>query len=531
MVGVLVFLFEYFYFLNCVKLVKIKNLENVQNVHLNTGFSIENFLWERLNDVGSINVVLGCIRPPHLEKLFCSNVEFPCFAFINQYFSKLQNLPLISSDMDSYAEFYLHRPDSTNTVISPKNSYGIYENLTLSSTKILQSKSKEEKFMDQFQMQSMKYTIDNLLIENSVTFWFEVGFGIWNSQGSLGRSTSGSSREFTLFDLQTKQGNSLIKLKIKESSALDRDLPSDSILQTVMLQLEIQNSPIEMSNPILLSSTKNLTSFSKQPQARNSKFALFIQQPPKGGISIRLLKINPTSLTGENLISASFHYSDNQNSLPLSSVQVQVLSDFVNRLSNFELSRFMISDSLGSLLSFQNTSQISNISDECKLGCLLGEYMLDRPQYRSDVVSRAFKVNAHPQMCWACRGSSVFQTSTGACVDYCGLSTFNKNGNCVACEMENCARVQGKLSYKLGLSRKEGKSLLELRPSIGYLNFGSRIYEDNFDVFESVNGGRFVKKPYTVSVNQENQAGILQVESSSIRNSKSFKNIPIECCE
>lgn len=479
--------------------------------------------WQANQSSGSINTVLGCVQPPNDSKVFCSNIEFDSFAIINQYFSELEFLPLISTDRDSYAEFYLFGTSASPSKIPATNSFGTFKDLTLESTAILKVPSNNDISFQNDIKQYSKYSVQSLQLPKTIGFTFEVGFGQWNStKGIMSRdATNSSKREVTLLDIQNQDGISQLRLKMVETSEVDRDLPSDDILETISLEIDVNNEPISLSQSVLLSALKE-SSPSVDTIQKNQKFSLYIDQTNTSGMKIFLFKINSQSRTGENLISNLAHYSSASSRIPLSSARLELLSDFANRLDDFDLSRFMISDNLGGIFSYKLASRLSSVSDECRMGCLLGQFMLQKPLFESDVFGRDFQRQMDPQICWACRGLTVFQSNSGSCKEYCGLSTYNLNGNCVPCAMEDCSGVGQKLNYALELEREGDFSNLKLTPSIKYLNFEDKIYENNFDVFESVNGGSFERKPFSLSIDNASQAGIFKVDSSLGSGNKKF---------
>ena len=498
-----------------------KNLINSNpQIKASTRLFIEKFSQNNQNFNGTLNIVVGCYESIQQTKIFCSNLDFQSLAVINQYFTNLQHLSLIPSDQDSFAEFEFFTPMNMNTK-KPIHSSGKLKNFSLNVLN-----NTVDTPADTFSYQKNHYSFKNTHFARFLAFSFEIGFEGWNSQKDLKTFLPSLNKENEITILEIKnQGNSILKLDIvKESNLLNNQTitndNSDNNVSNVILRMKINNQIVNNSDPIKLRSIDNLPingdSAAESIIPKNSKFSVFIEKVEGKGFNVHLFSTNTKSISGEDLISKYFFYENSNLNANLSNSEIKVLSPSVNNLKNFQLSRFVFSNSLGAQIHSLIHDKNSSVYNRCSSDCLLGGFYLKPTDFRQIIESSGNNAQSKNKICWACNGTTVFQSTTGLCEEFCERGTKNLNGNCVSCKNSDCSDALNRMKYSVVVNKKSSSAPeIVIKPSLSHLTFDEKTYFNNFTVSESINGGDFISKPFTTSVNKDTQYGTIILDNKS----------------
>ena len=459
-------------------------------------------------DKVTLMTLLGCFGNDN-SGILCSNLQFQCFAMIGQYFSELEQLSLIPSDLDSFADFQWFQPKPEDSVKVAEHSFGSLSQMKLTPSGTQNSFS--EPNGESGPVRSVRLTSGQLSMPGTVSFTFEIDLD-QNAQKSEKKTefmsiSDGASVD--LLEIAFDQSRHSIKL----SMGLSRD-PSDSE-EGLQLRLELKSDSVQFAKPnsIFLPIKENFA----QKTSHNQKFILLFKKRNKRDTEILLLRMNTSSVSGENLISSNLVVSAPKAELDFSDFRVSLMSFWDQEAFKLRVVRLMLSDSAGSLWMTRISSPLSRVSDECRVSCLVGRLPLDKQELKSAMMSRETPFANQSKICWLCPADSVFQVATGMCSEYCKRNTFNRNGNCEDCALEDCAEQPSKLTYQLELGDTETPDQLRLTPSISHLVFDRKMYENNFEIYRSFEGQPFEKQTFKVEVEEDSQTGIFTLSDLATR--------------
>lgn len=502
-------------------------IQSNPKVKASTQFLIPKF--EPSNRVfnGSLRVIPGCFTSIEEQRIRCSQVEFQSFSVINQFFENLQHLSLISSDQDSFADFRLFGMPSSERV-SPVASARAFAAARLASREIDSTPENQEQTV----FQSHTFSMTNTFNSDSLAFSFEVAFDGWRSATELSALFPSVTRDLRAVLLEVKRANdSVIDLSLvgqppsaDETADATGTSPQEATRDLGRLEVRVNGKILQMSKPVILRSRPEPTTQKEnqktsvqleQPLQKNFKFSVLLHRVHNRGLVAHLFLTNTASVTGANLTSTYSFAQSPESKVSWSGADIHVLTPSVNQLDRFFLDRFVISDSMGALIRSKIKTKASALSAKCNSDCLLGGFYMDMSQFESKRKALALDTKLSREVCWTCKANLVFQSRTGTCAETCRRSTRNRLGNCVPCRLGDCSDAPDRLTYKLDLGEEASPRTLKLTPSIAHFNFGSHIYEKNFEIFESADNGPFVQKNFTVEIDETSQAGTFTLTGSA----------------
>ena len=373
--------------------------------------------------------------------------------------------------------------------------------------------------------QQYKFKMSNPGLSHFASFSFEIQFEAWKPSEDMAKSfpTLSPDKIVKIFEILSSNGQSMFSLLITGSFS-SANSNSESAGTGFYLKVEVGGKAVDMSGDVALTPNdisppakfnEKTVPISKIPINKNSKFIMYIQQMDNNRVKLHLFVINNNSETEDQIISQYVFLSDANSKILFKNGTFNILSDSVNKLQNFQLKRFIISDSLGDLLSHKIKSKLSSVANTCSHTCLLGGLIKTTRKFKESVRSFDISEPISNQICWACPSLMLFEVESGHCVGHCMLGTKNVFGNCESCLFSDCSDARNKLRYSMSHVAESGVDKLTLTPSIPYLEFDEKIYSDNFEVFRSDAGEKFQKVSFTTATDNKTETGTFIISQTS----------------
>jgi hypothetical protein len=289
------------------------------------------------------------------------------------------------------------------------------------------------------------------------------------------------------------------------------------------IEIQVNKKPIILNNKIELTANVVNTPESKndslvpnlitQPINKNTKLTIYMQHIKSRGLILHVLHTNPSSISGEDLVSKYGYYIDSKFHHSFHNTDVNILSPSINKLKNFKLSRLIVSDSLGAQALELVKSKTSLLAPKCHRDCLLGGMYMSDEKFEERRKTFDLKQNLDPQICWACKGDMVYNPVINLCQEFCDRNMLNVYGNCVPCQSQGCLDNREKMTFKAEMEKKSNR--IKVTPSQPFLKFYNGIYKDNFDLYESRSGDPFNKIDFDVeNIENSNEAYLILKKAS-----------------